>query len=187
MFRCKLYNHPVHFPIDPRRLGRVFVRQEMTMIIVRRSVRRSPVNVQREMERVFRSWVPQAPTFPVATSRAWRPALEVLETESDLLITAELAGIDENSLDVTVDGDVLSIAGMRSGQREEAVCSYREAGINYGAFQAEIFIPGALRIDDAEATYTNGMLRIRLPKATPVPAAPRRINLSSAVDKKDES
>ena len=111
----------------------------------------------------------------------------MLETETDLLITAELAGIDESSLDVTVDGDVLSIAGTRSGQREESVCSYREAGISYGAFQAEIFIPGALRIDDAEATYTNGMLRIRLPKATPVPATPRRINLSSAADKKDES
>jgi HSP20 family protein len=157
------------------------------MIIVRRSVRRSPVNVQREMERVFRSWVPQAPTFPVATGRAWRPALEVLETETDLLVTAELAGIDEGSLDVTVDGEVLSIVGTRSGHREEAVCSYWEAGINYGAFQAEVFIPGALRIDDAEATYINGMLRIRLPRATPVPATPRRIQLSSGADKKDES
>ena len=157
------------------------------MIIVRRSVRRSPVNVQREMERVFRSWVPQATSIPVATGRTWRPALEVLETETDFLITAELAGIDEESLDVTVDGDVLSIAGSRPGIREETVCSYREAGISYGDFLAEVFIPGALQIDDAEATYTNGMLRIRLPKAAQVPAAPRRINLTSGADKKEES
>jgi HSP20 family protein len=157
------------------------------MIIVRRSVRRSPANVQREMERVFRSWVPQAPTIPVPTGRAWQPALEVLETEAEFVITAELAGIDEESLDVTVDGDVLSIAGTRPGRREETVCSYREAGISYGPFLAEIFIPGALRIDDAEASYTSGMLRIRLPKAVPAPTAPRRITLSSGAEKKDES
>lgn len=157
------------------------------MIIVRRSVRRSPVNVQREMERVFRSWVPQATSIPAASGRAWRPALEVLETEREFVITAELAGIDESSLDVTVDGDVLTIAGTRPGLREETSCSYREAGINYGAFSAEVFIPGALRIDDAEATYVNGMLRIRLPKAIQSPSAPRRINLTSGTDKKDES
>lgn len=131
------------------------------------------------MERVFRSWVPQPTPFPTAKSGAWRPALEVLETETEFLITAELAGIDEQSLDVTVDGDVLTIAGTRPDQREGAICSFREAGISYGAFSAEVFIPGSLQIDDAEATYRNGMLRIRIPKVTPAQSAPRRIALSS--------
>jgi HSP20 family protein len=157
------------------------------MIIVRRSVRRTPVNVQREMERVFRSWVPLATSIPVVSGRTWRPALEVLESESSFVITAELAGIDELSLEVTVDGEVLTIAGTRPGLREETACSYREAGISYGDFSAEIFIPGALRIDDAEASYVNGMLRIRLPKAAHVPAAPRKINLTSSTDKKEDS
>jgi HSP20 family molecular chaperone IbpA len=87
------------------------------MIIVRRSVRRTPVNVQREMERVFRSWVPLATSIPVVSGRTWRPALEVLESESSFVITAELAGIDELSLEVTVDGEVLTIAGTRPGLR----------------------------------------------------------------------
>ena len=156
------------------------------MIIVRRSVRRSPVNVQREMERVFRSWVPQPTSMPVVSGRTWRPALEVLETDPDFVITAELAGIDESSLEVTVDGDILTIAGTRPGLRADSACSYREAGISYGDFSAEIFIPGALQIDDADATYINGMLRIRLPKATHVPAPPRKINLTSTADKKEE-
>ena len=157
------------------------------MIIVRRSVRRSPVNVQREMERVFRSWVPQATSFPVAAGRAWRPALEVVETETDLLITAELAGIDESSLEVTVDNDVLTIAGSRPGTRETPTCSYREAGISYGAFSAEVFIPDKLSVDEADATYVHGMLRIRLPKLEQIPAAPKRINLSNGSDKKEIS
>jgi HSP20 family protein len=152
------------------------------MIIVRRSVRRSPVNVQREMERVFRSWVPQATNLQTGSAGAWRPALEVLETEREFLITAELAGIDERSIDVTVDGDVLTIAGNRPGNREGAACSYREAGIAYGAFAAEVFIPGSLQIDEADATYLSGMLRIRIPKVVPTPTTPKRIPLSTVVD-----
>jgi HSP20 family protein len=156
------------------------------MIIVRRSVRRSPANVQREMERVFRSWVPQPTSMPVPANRTWRPALEVLERDDDLIITAELAGIDQESLEVTLDGDVLTIAGNRPGNREGA-CSFREAGITYGAFAAEIFIPGAVQVDEAEASYQHGMLQIRLPKATPVPASPRRINLTNPGERKDDS
>jgi len=156
------------------------------MIIVRRSVRRTPVNVQREMERVFHSWVPLSTTLQTAPAKgAWRPALEVLESDGDYLITAELAGIDERSIDVTIDGDVLTIAGVRPGQRENSLCSYREAGINYGAFSAEVFIPGSLQIDDASASYLNGMLRIRIPKIAPVQSVPRRIALTSSTIEPD--
>ena len=126
--------------------------------------------MQREMERVFRSWVPQAASMPVVTGRAWRPALEVVETESELIITAELAGIDREPRSMSPSMATSStIAGNRPGQREETVCSYREAGISYGDFSAEIFIPGALRMDDAEATYKNGMLTIRLAEGSPSP------------------
>jgi HSP20 family protein len=159
-----------------------YIKPRIVMIIVRRSVRRSPVNVQREMERVFHSWVPQATSLPQAKQGVWRPALEVLETSEEFVITAELAGIDEQAIDVTVDGDVLTIAGNRSGRREVEACSYREAGINYGPFSAEIFIPGTLHIDEADARYVNGMLRIRIPKVQPGPSTPRRISLNNSGD-----
>lgn len=130
------------------------------------------------MERVFRSWVPQATSMPIATGRTWRPALEVIESDAQIIITAELAGIDQESLDVTVDGDVLAIAGTRPGPKDQPTCSYREAGIAYGDFSAEIFIPDQLIVDDAVATYKDGMLTIRIPKATAVQTTPRRIALS---------
>jgi len=148
------------------------------MIIVRRSVRRSPLSVQREMERVFSSWVPQVTTMPIAHGRTWRPALEVIEVEKALVVTAELAGIDQSALEVTVDGDVLTISGNRPGPRDMPVCSYREAGIAYGDFSAEIYIPDQLLIDEATATYQDGMLTINIPKAEQVPSSPRRIALS---------
>jgi HSP20 family protein len=149
------------------------------MIIVKRSVHRNPTSVQREMERVFRSWVPQATSMPVSGARNWRPALEVIESDSVLTVTAELAGIDQELLDVTVDGDVLAITGHRPGPKDHPNCSYREAGIAYGDFSAEIFIPDQLVLDEATASYKDGMLTIRIPKATPVHTTPRHIALSN--------
>jgi HSP20 family protein len=152
------------------------------MIIVRRSVRRSPLSVQREMERVFSSWVPQVTAMQFVNSRSWRPSLEVVESDSELVVTAELAGIDQSSLDVTVDGDVLTIAGNRPGNREMPSCSYREAGIAYGEFSAEVYIPDQVVVDEANATYRDGMLSIRIPKAAPVPSSPKRIALSNTAE-----
>ena len=157
------------------------------MIIVKRSVHRSPVSVQREMERVFRSWVPQATSIPFANSRYWRPALEVIESVNEVIVVAELAGIDQESLDVTVDGDVLAITGNRPGPRDLQTCSYREAGIAYGEFSAEIFIPDQVVVDDAIATYRDGMLEIRIPKVTPVQSTPKRIALSNSSIEKAQS
>jgi len=152
------------------------------MIIIRRSVRRSPVSVQREMERVFSSWVPQVTSMQFLNGRSWRPALEVIESDTELVITAELAGIDQSSLDVTVDGDVLTIAGNRPGNRDMPSCSYREAGINYGPFSAEVYIPDQVTVDEANATYRDGMLSIRIPKVTPIPSIPKRIALSNTAE-----
>ena len=149
------------------------------MIIVRRSVRRSPLSVQREMERVFSSWVPQASSMQFVNGRTWRPALEVIESDGELVITAELAGIDQASLDVTVDNDVLTISGNRPGPRDMPTCSYREAGIAYGEFSAEVYIPEQVLIDQATATYRDGMLTIRIPKPAPVQSNPRRIALTT--------
>ncbi|HQY31026.1 MAG TPA: hypothetical protein PK691_07055, partial [Thermomicrobiales bacterium] len=60
----------------------------------------------------------------MVNGRTWRPALEVLESEAELIVTAELAGIDQQSLDVTVDGEILTIAGNRPGPRDLPTCSY---------------------------------------------------------------
>ena len=187
IFRRSIYNRFIGWDVASVRNGRIEKTKEQVMIIVRRSVRRSPVNVQREMERVFRSWVPQATSIQLIAGRSWRPALEVVETEDHLLITAELAGIDQSSLEVTVDNDILTIAGARPGNRETPVCSYREAGISYGAFSAEVFIPDQLHIDGADATYIDGMLRIRIPKVIQAPSAPKRINLTNGSEKKELS
>ncbi len=103
-------------------------------------------------------------------SDAWRPALEVYETEKALVIRAELAGINEEHLRVGLDGDVLTIHGKRlpesRGESDTpARRSYHEMGIPYGPFRARVALPFPVVRDAVEANYEHGVLTIVLPRA----------------------
>ena len=118
------------------------------MIVVRRGVQRDPDRVQQEMEQVFRALMPQRPRAAVRQSGLWRPPLEVYETDDALIIFAEIAGLDERQLNVVVDQDVLAIRGERPDPRQAEKRSYREAGIPYGAFGADVYIPFPIDADE---------------------------------------
>jgi HSP20 family protein len=152
------------------------------MVIVRRTVTRSPERVQQEMERVFRSLVPTRPHVAHHASALWRPPIEVIETDDALVVTAEIAGMDEQALSVVVEGDVLSIRGERPDDREGERRQYREAGIAYGGFGADVYLPFPIDVDQAHAAYTMGFLRITLPKVAARTIVPRRPRISETPD-----
>ncbi|GEM_PF-6185159 len=101
---------------------------------------------------------------------AWRPALEVYETEKALVIRAELAGINEDHLRVVLDDDMLTIHGKRLPEaRGESDIpeqrSYHEMGISYGPFRAHVALPFPVVRGAVEANYEHGVLTIVLPRA----------------------
>ncbi len=104
------------------------------------------------------------------TTDAWRPALEVYETEKALVIRAELAGINEEHLRVALDRDLLTIYGKRLPEaRGESDWpeqrSYHEMGIPYGPFRARVALPFPVERGAVEANYEHGVLTIVLPRA----------------------
>jgi HSP20 family protein len=101
---------------------------------------------------------------------AWRPALEIYETEKALVIRAELAGINEDHLRVALDSNLLTIHGKRLPEaRGESDTpeqrSYHEMGIPYGPFRARVSLPFPVVRDAVEANYEHGVLTIVLPRA----------------------
>lgn len=101
---------------------------------------------------------------------AWRPALEVYETEQALVVRAELAGIDERDLRVALDNDALTIQGKRMPDARRVADaperrSYHEMGITYGPFRAHVQLPFPVARDGVEANYEHGLLTIVLPRA----------------------
>ncbi len=69
------------------------------VVVVRRTVARNPERLQQEMEEVFRALFPARPRFPSQTRGAWRPPIEVYETDRALVILAEIAGVSDERSD----------------------------------------------------------------------------------------
>jgi HSP20 family protein len=102
----------------------------------------------------------------------WRPPTDVLEGPPGLLVRIELAGLNEDDIEVTLFDDMLVI----TGQREEgdldrdtwcnAQCRYHASGVRYGPFRAEIYLPIAVDAERVTASYDRGFLYVTLPRVT---------------------
>lgn len=148
------------------------------VILVRRSVHRSPERLQREMEEVFRALLPARPRVAMPTQSVWRPPLEVYETDEGLVILAEIAGLTENDFTIMADAGTVSIRGSRPDHRSGSSRRYREVGIAYGEFEADVYLPFPVNIDAATADYEQGLLRIELPRLSARTIVPRKVSVS---------
>lgn len=133
------------------------------MIVVRRGRPRSQSQRRSDLDEVYRALMPGGAAGSRA-GRAWRPPIDVYETADAVEVTAEIAGLDRDEIEIVIDGYLLSLRGQRL---DTTICDHRsfhEAHIHYGAFSADVFIPVPVDGDGAEATYENGFLGIMLPR-----------------------
>ncbi|MCC6607807.1 MAG: Hsp20/alpha crystallin family protein [Anaerolineae bacterium] len=126
----------------------------------------NPVNLFNEFDRLFER--PSA-----RTASEWSIALDVAETEAAYLVKATVPGINPDDVEITLEDDVLSLKGeiQRDEEVEEAKYHVRER--RFGAFSRRIRFPMAVNGDAVEATYSNGVLSLNIPKAEAV--KPKRI------------
>lgn len=152
------------------------------VIVVRRTTVRNPERLQQEMEEVFRTLFPGRPCFPSQTRGAWRPPIEVYETERSLVIRAEIAGVSENDLTIIADNDLVTIRGIRNDPHSGIQRRFREMGIAYGEFAAEVYLPFPVDLDSVDAEYVHGLLCITLPRARSRTIVPKRGDTSALTE-----
>ncbi len=111
------------------------------------------------------------------TRKAWAPAVDVKETSTDITIHAELPGMNQENIEVEMVGDVLTIRGQRKLQTEENRDDYIRIERKYGAFQRSFTIGVPVIADNINASYKDGVLSVRVPKAPEV--QPRKIEITS--------
>jgi len=92
------------------------------------------------------------------------PAVDVSEDNSAFKIAAELPGLEEKDVDVTVTGDMLSLRGEKKQEREEKDKNYYLSERSYGAFQRSFALPKSVDRDKISASFAKGVLTIVLPK-----------------------
>jgi len=94
----------------------------------------------------------------------WVPNTDVYTTDTGLVVKVELAGMKSDSLEITVDGNCLRIAGTRPDGCRPPKCTFLVMEITYGPFESELEVPPGYDLGQAKAVYVNGFLRIDVPR-----------------------
>jgi HSP20 family protein len=92
-------------------------------------------------------------------------AVDMYETGDDLVVTAAVPGMKPEDLDITVQGDILTIKGETKAEKDESQSGYHLHERRYGRFYRQVALPSTVKSDSAEAHFENGVLRLKLPKA----------------------
>ena len=112
------------------------------------------------------------------SARSWAPAVDIFEQGDDLVIRAEVPGVEREALDVKAEGNTLILSGerVREKTRDEETTYRRER--SYGSFVRSFVLPKTVDATRISAAYKHGILDIRIPKAEE--AKPRRIDIKVA-------
>ena len=121
-----------------------------------------------------KEWRFDFPRFVRETS-AYSPSIDVTRTDGQLVLTAELPGIAPDDVDVSLDGDVLTIKGEKSEEREVSEADRYLHERTFGSFQRRIAVPGGVTADDIAADFENGILTVRVDIPEERAIEPRRI------------
>ena len=103
--------------------------------------------------------------------------VDVYETDEDVVVKASLPGVKQEDVHISVTGDTLTIKGETKEEREEETPNYYRQERHYGAVQRSLTLPVRVDADKADATFENGVLSLRLPKAPEV--RPKTIELKA--------
>jgi HSP20 family protein len=98
-------------------------------------------------------------------SRGFSPAVDIAETDTDIMVTAEIPGMEQKDLDVNLVGDVLTIRGEKKVEHESNDDNFQRIERSYGSFSRSFALPCEVQQDKVEANYKNGILTLKLPKS----------------------
>jgi HSP20 family protein len=109
--------------------------------------------------------------------RGWIPAVDVFEKDDRFVVKAELPGMKDDDVDVSVVGDTLTIKGEKKTETEVKNEDYYRCERSYGTFYRSIPIPSNVDANKIEASFDDGVLEVTLPKSAKV--KPKKIAVSA--------
>lgn len=141
------------------------------------------VAFRREVDRMFDDFFGTLGARGLEPWSGWpavSPTMDVTDTDKELVVTAELPGLDEKDFEVTLAGDVLTIRGEKKAESENRNGGAYYVERRFGSFSRSLRLPFAAGDDNVDATYDKGVLTIRIPKPAEVQRAVRRIEVKGA-------
>ena len=123
--------------------------------------------------RVFQDTVNRLLSEP--TARPWAPSVDIFETENELLLKADLPGVEMKDIDIQLENGTLALRGERKFENETKEGGYHRVERSYGSFARYFSLPDTLNPEAVKAEYKNGVLTVILPKKEV--AKPRQIKI----------
>jgi len=146
------------------------------MAVVRWDPFRDLNMLQDRMNRLFddagRTWRSDDP----AATTTWSPAVDIFETEGEIVVKAELPGMDRKDIALNLEKNVLTLRGERRFAKEAKDDNYHRIERSYGAFSRAFSIPATVDEEKINADYKEGVLKIVLPKKEQV--KPKQIRIA---------
>ena len=138
--------------------------------------------MERRMSEIFeRPFLPSIWRRLPVEQMVWAPAIDVFEKGDKFIVKAEVPGIKEDDIHVSVEGDMLNIKGEKKTESEVKEEDYYRSERSYGSFFRSIALPSTVDAGKIEADYDNGVLEITIPKKPEV--KPKKV----AIKKKEKT
>ena len=146
------------------------------MTIVRYDPFRDLRTLQEEVNRLFSTNLTRAFDDEGIARGAWAPSVDIYENKDQIVLEAELPGMNQEDFDLAVENNVITLRGERKFEKTEETDNYHRVERSYGAFTRSFTLPQTVSAEGATAEYNNGVLRVTLPKREETKA--RRIQVS---------
>ena len=132
--------------------------------------------LRERMNRLFddagRGWRPEEPS----ATTTWSPAVDIYETEGEIMVQAELPGVDRKDITLNLENNVLTLRGERKFEKETKDENFHRIERSYGHFSRAFSVPATVDEEKINADYKDGVLKIALPKKEQ--AKPKQIKIA---------
>lgn len=141
-------------------------------------------SLREDMDRLFHNWLAAADLEPLrvwGNNGSFLPRIDVTEGEKELVVTAELPGVDAADVEVELARQALVLRGERKVETEETKHGYLRRERRFGSFYREIPLPWEVdpNTTAAKVTFTKGVLEITVPRPTEIASATRKLEIRS--------
>jgi len=123
------------------------------------------VTLQERMNRLFDESMQRGRETEPFGGGSWAPPVDIYETDGEVVLVAELPGMDEKDIDIEVKENVLTLKGERRMEKSVKEEGYHRVERAYGPFSRAFTLPQSIQHDKISAGYTKGVLEIRMPKS----------------------
>lgn len=140
-------------------------------------------SLQREMNRMFDRFFSDftpARWWDEETGMGYFPRVDVKENAKEIRVEAELPGMDEKDIEISISDDVLTLHGEKRMEREEKEEGFYHLERSYGKFHRDIPLPAEVETGNVEAVFKKGILTVHLPKKPEAQLKSKRIEIKTS-------